>query len=456
MSTAISQAPKRIPHPPKRIPFIGDVLGMDRDAPNQKTLERFGELGPIYRRTIMGTDLTFVGSAELAATVFDEEHWEKFIGRPLENLRAIAADGLFTAYNWESNWAKAHEVLMPGFTKEAMVSYHGVMAATVDELSASIERQGEAYIPTVEEMGKLTLEVIGRCGFNYTFDSFTQAQEHPFVAAMSRTLTYAQKAGIPVPFVGKLLRRKDEEQNRKDYQLLVDTVDDVIAERIKSGERRPDLLDHMLHSDSDVALDPENIRNQVLTFLIAGHETSVNALSFALHFIAQNPDVARRMREEANAVFGGRAAAYEDVAKLRYTRQVINESLRLWPTAPGFFRAAKHDTTVGDYAFSKGEWVFVLLLATQRDAAWGPDAAEFNPDRFAPEANRGRAPELFKPFGTGIRSCIGRQFALHEMALALATLVQRFDIEPEPGYELVVEETLTLRPKNLRLKFSRV
>ena len=109
-----------------------------------------------------------------------------------------------------------------------------------------------------------------------------------------------------------------------------------------------------------------------------------------------------------------------------------------------------------DYAFSKGEWVFVLLLATQRDPAWGPDAEEFNPDRFAPDANRGRAPELFKPFGTGIRSCIGRQFALHEMALALATLVQRFDIEPEPDYELAVEETLTLRPKNLRLKFSRV
>ncbi|WP_072691786.1 cytochrome P450, partial [Rhodococcus marinonascens] len=312
-------------------PFIGDVLGMDRAAPNQKTLVRFGELGPIYRRTILGNDLTFVGSAELAAGVFDEAHWEKFIGRPIENLRAVAGDGLFTAYNWESNWAKAHEVLMPGFTKEAMISYHGVMAAAVDELCASIDRQGETHIPTVEEMGKFTLEVIGRCGFNYTFDSFTRDQEHPFVAALSRILAYAQKAGIPVPFVGKLLRRKDEAQYRIDYQLIVDTVDAVIEARVESGERRPDLLDRMLHPDNDVELDPENIRNQVLTFLVAGHETSVNALGFTLHFMAQNPDVARRMREEANAVLGDRAAGYEDVTKLRYTRQVINESLRLWP-----------------------------------------------------------------------------------------------------------------------------
>ena len=128
--------------------------------------------------------------------------------------------------------------------------------------------------------------------------------------------------------------------------------------------------------------------------------------------------------------------------------------MRIWPAAPGFFRAAKRDTTVGEYAFAEGEWAFVLLLAVQRDKkAWGEDADQFNPDRFSPENARGRAPELFKPFGTGIRSCIGRQFALHEMALAIATVLTQFSVTAEPGYELEVEETLTLRPKKPEVEF---
>ena len=119
-----------IPHPPRRVPFIGDVLGMSKEKPNQTTLQRFEELGPIYRRSILGTDLTFVGSAELAAQVFDDTVWEKYVGRPLERLRPLVADGLFTAYNWESSWARAHEVLMPGFTKEAMVFGGGTLTTT--------------------------------------------------------------------------------------------------------------------------------------------------------------------------------------------------------------------------------------------------------------------------------------------------------------------------------------
>ncbi|MFZ2175679.1 MAG: cytochrome P450, partial [Rhodococcus sp. (in: high G+C Gram-positive bacteria)] len=335
-------ASKTIPHPPRRVPILGDVFGIDPETPNQTTLIRFDELGPIYRRSILGTDLTFVGSPDLAAQVYDEEKWEKFVGRPLEQLRPLVGDGLFTAYNWESNWSKAHEVLMPAFTKESMVSYHDTMVQVTEELCAALKQTADP-VPVVDVMGGLTLEVIGRCGFGYSFDSFSGAEEHPFVGALTRSLTYAQKSGIPLPFIGKLLRRKAEKQNRADRELLVSTVDEVIAERQRTGERRKDLLDRMLHPEGGTTLDSENIRNQVLTFLTAGHETSVNTLSFALHFLAQNPEIAGRVRAEALEVFGTSAPRYEDIARLRYTRQVISETLRLWPTAPGFFRAAKED-----------------------------------------------------------------------------------------------------------------
>jgi cytochrome P450 len=148
--------------------------------------------------------------------------------------------------------------------------------------------------------------------------------------------------------------------------------------------------------------------------------------------------------------------AFDDVAKLCCMRRIVDETLRLWPVAPGYFRQAKTDTVIEDrHAISGGDWVFVLLLAAHRDPAWGPDADEFNPDRFLPENIRTLPPHIYKLFGTGARSCLGRQFALHEIVLTLAAVVHQFDIEPQPGYRLKVGESLTLKPADLRLRLRR-
>jgi cytochrome P450 len=145
---------------------------------------------------------------------------------------------------------------------------------------------------------------------------------------------------------------------------------------------------------------------------------------------------------------------YDDVAKLRYLRRVADETLRLWPVAPGYFRQAKDDVRIGGkYSFAKKEWVFVLLQAAHRDPrAWGDDAERFNPDRFLPENLRRLPSRVYKPFGTGERACIGRQFALHEIVLALAAIVHQFELEPDPHYTLEATEHPTLKPSGLRLR----
>lgn len=143
------------------------------------------------------------------------------------------------------------------------------------------------------------------------------------------------------------------------------------------------------------------------------------------------------------------------MAHLRYLRRVVDETLRLWPIAPGYFRQAKTDTTLdrGRYRVEAGDWVFVLLLAAHRDTTtWGPDAATFDPQRFLAERLRALPPRIYKPFGTGARACIGRQFALHEIMLTLAVVLHQFEIEPESDYQLQVSETLTLKPEGLRLR----
>jgi unspecific monooxygenase len=149
--------------------------------------------------------------------------------------------------------------------------------------------------------------------------------------------------------------------------------------------------------------------------------------------------------------------AYEQVARLRYVRRVLDESLRLWPTAPAFAREAREDTVLaGEHPMRRGAWALVLTPMLHRDPeVWGADAERFDPDRFEAQAVRSRAPHTFKPFGTGARACIGRQFALHEATLVLGLLLRRYELRPDPAYRLRVTERLTLMPEELRLHPER-
>jgi cytochrome P450 len=207
------------------------------------------------------------------------------------------------------------------------------------------------------------------------------------------------------------------------------------------------------HPETGAKLDPVNIRNQAITFVVAGHETTSGALSFALYYLTRHPEQLARARAEVDAVWGDREPEFAEVAKLRYVRRVLDEAMRLWPTAPGYSREAREDLVVGGkYRMRKGDWVIVPLPLLHRDpSVWGPDVESFDPDRFEPAAVRKRPAHAYKPFGTGERACSGRQFALHEAVLALGMVLQRFDLETDPDYELKIVESLTLKPAGFRV-----
>jgi unspecific monooxygenase len=452
----------RIPHPPRRVPLVGDVLGADVRSPLQDSMKFGRVLGPIFRRKAFRNEIVFVWGAEPAAELADESRFAKHVGLGVANLRPVAGDGLFTAYNHEPNWQLAHDVLAPGFSREAMAGYHPMMLAVTERLTDRWDRAQAAgrAVDVPGDMTKLTLETIARTGFGHDFASFERSRPHPFVNAMVGTLTYAQRLNVvPVPLAPLLLRGASR-RNAADMAHLNRTVDAVVAaRRTASGEG--DLLDRMLetsHPETGERLTPENIRRQVITFLIAGHETTSGALSFALHYLARHPDVAARAREEIDRVWGGTDRPdYDQVAKLRYVRRVLDESLRLWPTAPAFAREARQDTVLdGVHPMRQGAWALVLTAMLHRDPrVWGADAEEFDPDRFDAKAVRARPAHTFKPFGTGARACIGRQFALHEATLVLGLLLRRYELRPEPDYRLRVAERLTLMPEGLRLHLQR-
>lgn len=451
----------RIPHPPHRLPLLGDLIGLHPRTPVQDTVQLNRELGPVFVRKILNTELVFVAGPDLVAEVNDERRFRKHVGMGIEKLRVLAGDGLFTAHDTEPNWQLAHDILLPGFTQEAMRGYHAIMLEVARELLASWDTKTSVDVSA--DMTKLTLDTIGRTGFGYSFGSFQREEPHPFVTAMIRALRYAQADVLGIPPLRRLIAGSTR-QNRADLRLMTDLVDEVIDTRRRGGAGHGrDLLQLMLeeaHPETGQRLDPVNIRNQVITFVIAGHETTSGALSFALYYLTRNPEALARARAEVDAMWGDQRdpePAFGDIAKLRYVRRVLDEALRLWPTAPGYIRAAREDLTLGgQYEMSAGDWVIVPLAALHRDpGVWGSDAEEFNPDRFAPGEARKRPAQAYKPFGTGERACIGRQFAVHEAVLALGLVLHRYDLIPDPTYDLRIAESLTLKPDGFRLFLRR-
>jgi cytochrome P450 len=436
-------------------------VGIRPRAPVQSTLRLVRDLGPISVRKVFGTQIVMVSGADLAAELSDETRFGKHVGLHLRPLRRIVGDALFTAESDEPNWQLAHDILMPAFTREAMSGYHAIMLEVVRELLArwDIAADRTQRVDVTADMTRLTLETIGRAGFGYQFASFARDRPHPFVTAMTRALRHSNvRAVIPWPPLRRALASSTP-QYRADVATMGRTVDEVIQTRLDDPAfDAPDLLGRMLrtaHPETGRRLDPINIRHQVITFMIAGHETTSGALSFALYYLTRDPHALALAQAEVDALWGeteNPEPAFTDIAKLRYVRAALDEALRLWPTAPAYLRAARTDTVLaGRYRMSKGDWAMVFLPLLHRDAQVWPTPDRFDPDRFAPGQVRSRPPHAYKPFGTGKRACIGRQFALHEAVLALGLLLHRYDLTAPNDYRLQIAESLTLKPRGFEL-----
>ncbi|MEG8179262.1 cytochrome P450 [Nocardia terpenica] len=460
MSTPSRTAAARsLPHPRGRVPLLGDVLTLDLARPTQQAVRDARKLGGLFERRIFGAPVVIVSDAELIAQVNDESLWAKHVGAILKPLREIAGPGLFTAFNNEAAWGASHRVLVRGFRAEAMHGYHSTMMAVVDELLDYWRSRPGEWIDVVDDTQQMALEIIGRAGFGYGFGGFDE--RGPFGPRLRRGLTYLNRAvNLPTIVKSTVLRRQTV-QHQRDIEFLHQVIDDIVAARRAAPEpRRDDLLDLMLHTPdpaTDRVLTDDVIHAQCITMLVAGHETTAAALSFALHALAHHPGIADRARAEIDATLppAGSSIGYDDIARLRYLRRVIDETLRLWPPAPGHFREARQPVTLGGHDFARGDWVFVLTLAAHRDpAAWSGDAEQFDPDRWAPDRLRQLGTHIYQPWGIGPRACIGRVFALHELTLALAQILRAFDLHPEPGYELLINEQITIKPSGLRLQLT--
>jgi len=445
----------QIPRPP-RLPVIGNLHQVPRGKFMQHLLAVASGHDGIFQMDFGGRIGIFVHSAELASEICDEKRFRKVIGAGLGKVRDFAADGLFTAHGTEPNWTKAHRVLMPAFSARAMRGYFPMMLEVADQLVAKWQLHQGEDLWVADDMTRLTLDTISLAGFGYRFNSFASERMHPFLESMGRALGEAMSSLTRMPFLKNIPNRAREARYQDDIAKMFKLVDDVIAERKRHPTEGADLLNLMLTAvdpESKTTLEDVNIRYQVITFLIAGHETTSGLLSFAIYLLVRNPAVLAQAYAEVDRVLGGERPDFSQMAELTTIDRILKETLRLWPTAPAITVGAYEDEIIGgQYPIAKNYPIQLLILALHRDPKVWENPERFDIDRFLPEREAAMHPHAYKPFGNGVRACIGRQFALVEAKLALAMVLQNFALYDADDYKLSVKETLTLKPDDFRIR----
>jgi len=451
-----------IPHPPTK-PVVGNMLSLDPSAPVQNLTRLTKELGPIFWLDMMGAPIVVVSGHDLVDELSDEKRFDKAVRGSLRRVRAVGGDGLFTADTTEPNWSKAHNILLQPFGNRAMQSYHPSMVDIAEQLVKKWERlNADDEIEVVHDMTALTLDTIGLCGFDYRFNSFYRRDYHPFVESLVRSLeTIMMTRGLPFENLWMQKRRRDL---AADVAFMNRMVDEIVAERRRNTAATDDKKDMLAAMMTGVdrstgeQLDDVNIRYQINTFLIAGHETTSGLLSYTLYALLKHPNVLKKAYEEVDRVLGPDLdvkPTYQQVTQFTYITQILKEALRLWPPAPAYGISPLQDETIGGgkYKLRKGTFITILVTALHRDpSVWGPNPDAFNPENFSREAEAARPVNAWKPFGNGQRACIGRGFAMHEAALAIGMILQRFKLIDPHRYQMHLKETLTIKPEGFKIK----
>ncbi|KAK2031390.1 cytochrome P450 [Colletotrichum zoysiae] len=454
---------KEIPIPePWGLPFLGHIAEFNPETPGQDCIRLADTLGEVYRvRFPGGKTMCFFSTNALINEICDESRFKKTLNNVLSEVRSITNDGLFTATLDEPNWGIAHRILIPAFGPVTIRGMFDEMVDVASQMALKWARHGPSTpIMASEDFTRLTLDTIALCSMDFRFNSFYREELHPFVKAMSDALVECGNRDRRPAFVNYFLRGT-EQKFHADIDLLRKTAEEVIKTRKEHSSPRRDLLSAMLDGvdpQTGQKMSDSSIIDNLITFLIAGHETTSGLLSFVFYELLRSPAAYRKAQQEVDEVLGQGPITIDHLSKLPYLNAILRETLRLSATIPAFGLEAKEDTLIaGKYRVKKGEPLIALLSKAHLDpVVYGDDAKDFKPERML-EENFERLqrefPNSWKPFGNGLRGCIGRPFAWQEALFAVAMLLQNFNFTmDDPNYQLKIAETLTIKPKGFYMR----
>ena len=386
--------------------------------------------------------------------------FSKKINPTLVQIRNGVGDGLFTAYPGEHNWGVAHRILMPAFGPLSIRGMFDDMHDVAVQLCMKWARAGpEHAIQSTEDFTRLALDTLSLCAMDYRFNSFYKDELHPFINAMGAYLKESGGRARRPGFMAPLYRSADQKY-WQDIGVLQKISDELVQHRRAHPSDRKDLLNAMIHGKDPKTgeqLGDQTITNNMITFMIAGHETTSGLLSFAFYELLKNPEAYECAQQEVDQVVGQGAITVDHLSKFKYIAAILRETLRLHSPIPDLKIAALEDTVIGEkYAVKKDEPITIFLHKVHTDPkVYGDDALEWKPERMLDEAFNALPPNAWKPFGNGIRACIGRPFAWQEALLVTAMLLQNFNFYfADPSYTLALQQTGTVKPKEFYMKAS--
>jgi cytochrome P450 len=366
-------------------------------------------------------------------------------GRGYNILKLSLGEGLLTSEG--ALWQRQRKMTQPSFQGQQVASFVGAMAENALAMLRRWEdhaAQREAF-DVVPDFMRLTLNIAAQVLFTTNLEADAETIRRTLDIGRDYSVDRAWSI-LPPPL--SLPTRRNREY-RAALANIHGIIDRIIAGRRREPARVADLLTMLMEArdENGSPMSDKQLRDEVITLLTAGHETTTLALAWTCFLMGTRPEVMERMAAEA-AFLNGRAPAYEDLMKLRYSRMVVEESMRLYPPVWTLARTAVNDDEIGGYHVPAGSEILIFPYITQRHPKWWPDAQAFRPERFAPENSAARPRYAYLPFGAGPRTCIGLNFAMTELLVVLTLLLQRFrpELAIDPA-KVHAEPSVTLQPR---------
>jgi cytochrome P450 len=347
------------------------------------------------------------------------------------------------------DWRRHRRIMAPAFDPRSVAAYGPAMAATIQTFFARWDAlPDEAPVDMAEEMTVLSLEVISRTVFSVDSSEMGALVREMVLRGAASTESANLLDLLPVIAPWRMRTRK--RKLAKASEALDAAIGALLAQReARSHGGSADLIDRLTaarDAETGGRLTAKEIRDEIVTIYIAGHETTASTLSWTWYVLSQRPEHLSRMQAELDAQLGGRAPGPQDLARLPYTRRVVEEAMRLFPAAPGLSsRRARADDELGGVRIRKGTVVSILPWVLHRHERLWDDPEAFDPDRFTPERSAERPRFAYLPFGGGPRVCIGQVLAINEAILALAALAQRYSARLVPGADIAPKANVTLQ-----------
>jgi cytochrome P450 len=436
----LAQAVKGRPPGPPRGWLFGNLKEFGRDQLG--TMTRWAhDYGDVVSARFGTKSIVFANHPDLVEEVLVNQN-RKFIKHyRLRQTERTLGRGLLTSEG--DFWRGQRKLAQPAFHRERITAYARFM---VDYTERMLETWADGQVRDVQDdMMRLTLEIVAKTLFDAEIGGATAAASAAMETLMRCFIARTGSLMAPPHWVPTPLNLRVERAIRQLERILVA----IIADRRRSGEDRGDLLSMLLHAqdeDSGRRMTDQQLRDEVMTLFMAGHETTANTLAWTWFLLSEHPDAAAKLHAELDSVLGGRPPAVADLPRLKYTESVVNETLRVYPTVWVVGRESLDPVELGGYTIPAGTTVFLPQWVVHRDGRWFDDPEDFRPERWANGLMQRIHRYAYFPFGGGPRICIGNNFALMEAVLILATIAQRYRLRLAADANIVPLPTMTLRP----------